>query len=362
MLKFNPRKRAPIRTVRGGKEGGEVLAVKPEAPASSQPVRTLSSREDANPAVRLSGRGRDLTAVRAHRQVVITKRTHVPRRTAGPARTRARRFVRRPTADNRYVLKQSLGKGGGGTVYLAEDRLLNLRVAIKVLDPVIERHPATVAALMHEARITMGLTHNHIVRLHNLERVKGKYYLVMEYVPGHSLRKILRQYGPMSLDNVVTVVEVCADALSYAHGMGVIHRDLKPGNLLLSDGGVLKVIDFGIASLIDRSAEDGVILGTPCYMSPEQLRGDTVDVRTDVYALAQVVYELLVGRPRLPYEVSADEALAQARSPVTGLPDEMAAVIGKAEAWDPDDRWPTIGAFAEAFVRAADEYMARVRG
>ncbi|MDI6775087.1 MAG: serine/threonine-protein kinase [Verrucomicrobiota bacterium] len=190
----------------------------------------------------------------------------------------------------RYRIREKLGEGGAGVVYKAQDQFLDMPVAIKFLNPQLTHDKQAVASLKAEARIAMRLSHPHIVHLHNLEKSGNKFFLVMEHIKGSTFRELLRVYGRMPLDTVIETFRVCSDALSYAHRYGVLHNDLKPENLLIADDGVLKVIDFGISCLINARQTD-FIMGTPAYMSPEQIRGERLDRRTDVYSLGIMTYE-----------------------------------------------------------------------
>ncbi len=303
-----------------------------------------------------------LYASRTHQQRQLESLAQDVHTSLGPADTKrlahgtlaedgALEKSRMALSNNRYLLKSIIGQGGLGTVYLAEDRLLNLPVAIKVLKPSFTRDAHALATLRQEARIAMQLSHRHIVRIHNLQEDGGLHFLVMEYVPGHTLWTILQRYKKLPLDTVQQIVRVCADALGYAHRHKVIHRDLKPSNLLLDETGVLKVIDFGTAAL--KGAPEffsDKIAGTPVYMSPEQVRGRPLDERTDVYAMGAITYELLTGNPVFPHATEDWESLAHARRVIQGLPDPITCVIEKAMAIDSQHRWASVDDFARALL------------
>jgi DNA-binding response OmpR family regulator len=254
---------------------------------------------------------------------------------------------------DRYRLMAILGEGGTGTVYRAQDTFLHMVVALKVLHPHFTADAKEVAVLKEEARIAMTLSHRNIVRLYNLDRKNGQYYIVMEYVDGCTLDDVLAQNDKMPLEWVLVVARSCASALSYAHEHGVIHQDLKPANLLLSEGGIIKVIDFGLACLIGKQPDPTHIAGTPVYMSPEQKRGLPVDARTDIYSLGIVLYELLTGRTPFPADIKPMDALHMDAEPLTGLADTILAVLGKATAINPDERWSSIAEFTAALIEAA---------
>ncbi|MFH0954067.1 MAG: protein kinase [Verrucomicrobiota bacterium] len=253
----------------------------------------------------------------------------------------------------RYKLVKVLGVGGMGTVYKAEDLLLQMPVAIKVLSAKFTRDQAAVAALKEEARIAMQLSHRHIVRIHNLQKAGGRYFLVMEYVKGRTLRDILDNYKRLPVETVLQVVRVCSDALSYAHRHGVLHKDLKPTNVMLAEDGVLKIIDFGIAGLLGVQRDQNEIVGTLIYMSPEQVRGQPLDARTDVYSLGIIAYELLTGRN--PFPAGTDDPAVVTRGPgeLTGLPPHLRNALQRAVSARPADRWPSVEAFAAALVDVA---------
>jgi serine/threonine-protein kinase len=206
-----------------------------------------------------------------------------------------------PFSSNRYNIFTEISSGGVGTVFRAYDTLLKMDVAIKLLKPGIARDPEALAQLKAEAAVAMKLSHEHIVRLHNIEHEKGHFYIVMEYVEGQTLRSIIDSMGALSLHAVLDITHACAMALSYAHGQGVLHRDIKPENIMINNQMVLKLVDFGLAIKLARGHEQSdFIEGSPGYLSPEQLHGLTVDARTDVFSLAVVVCELLTGKRAFP--------------------------------------------------------------
>jgi DNA-binding response OmpR family regulator len=258
---------------------------------------------------------------------------------------------------DRYSLGGIIGEGGLGTVYKATDLLLNMPVAVKVLNAQVSTNERAIATLKEEARIAMQLSHKHIVRLHNIQQEKNHYYLVMEYVKGHTLWDVMEQHGPLALDSVLQIVYVCSDAISYAHRRGVLHRDLKPDNLLLDENGILKIIDFGIACLVNTQKLNEAIMGTPAYMSPEQIRGERLDARTDVYSMGVIVFELLAGQGPLPDDISFDDVLEKLPLNVScpQIPTVISDVIAQAVAPDREERWGSMYAFSSAMIDAAHQ-------
>ena len=203
---------------------------------------------------------------------------------------------------HRYSLRHVINEGEIGTIYLAFDAMLKMDVAIKMLKPRIAEDHEALSQIKREAAMAMKLSHENIVRLHNIEIEKGRVFIVMEYVEGQTLRAIGDQMGALALPSVLDIALACGDALTYAHGRGVLHRDIKPENLMIDSAFGLKLLDFGIAIKISRGHDKSEYLeGSPGYMSPEQLHGLPLDARTDVFSLAVVLCELLTGVRAYPH-------------------------------------------------------------
>lgn len=187
------------------------------------------------------------------------------------------------------------------------------------------------------------------------KREGSQYYLVMEYVRGQTLWDIGTQHGALALDSVLQILYVCSDALSYAHRHGVLHKDLKPDNILLADDGVLKIIDFGIACLVDAQRSVDAIMGTPAYMSPEQLRGDALDARSDIYSMGIIVCELLTGMPPFPGTITLDNIWDHLPFDTSRLPvaEAMRNVIAQATDPERDERFDSMFEFGAALIDAA---------
>ncbi|WP_291161022.1 serine/threonine-protein kinase [Gemmatimonas sp. UBA7669] len=264
-----------------------------------------------------------------------------------------------------YQIVQRLGDGGMGTVYRAVDRLLERDVAIKVLRPELGHREDLVDRFLSEARALARLNHPHIAILHGLERHDGELHMVMEFVRGETLEQLVERSGALPWTRVVAWCMEALDALDHAHDMGVVHRDIKPANIMVSSAGVVKVMDFGIARLRGqhRRTQTGHTVGTPLYMAPEQLRGEEVDARTDVYAMGAVLFELVTGR--VPFEADSDYALILRKlqdtppplqSLVPGTPAVLNDIVQRAMQHEPDARFPTAQAFSEALERVRAEY------
>lgn len=204
------------------------------------------------------------------------------------------------TFASRYDIKEVLGVGGMGMVYKAIDRELGETIAIKTLKSDFMAQDATALERFRgEIRLARKISHRNVVRTHDIGESGGVYYITMEFVEGKSLRDLVRSRGRLPVAVVLTVGKQLARALEVAHEQGVIHRDIKPANIVVEPDGVLKVMDFGIARLAQRKegvTQAGLVIGTPEYMSPEQLLGDDLDGRADLYAAGVVLYECLTGR------------------------------------------------------------------
>src|SRR3954470_15890694 len=198
---------------------------------------------------------------------------------------------------NRYELGEAIGHGGMADVYLAHDRLLDRRVAVKVLLPQFATDPVNVERFRREAQAAAGLNHPHIVAVYDWGEEDDTSFIVMEYVPGQTLREILQAHVRLGPTDAARIAAEIADALSFAHAHGVVHRDVKPGNVLITPQGQVKVTDFGIAraETSEPLTKTGAVLGTATYFSPEQAQGFPLDGRSDVYALGVVLYEMLTG-------------------------------------------------------------------
>lgn len=269
-----------------------------------------------------------------------------------------------------YSLQRELGRGGMGIVYLARDVHLDRDVAIKVLPPAIASDEGSRQRFLREARMAAGLSHPHIVPIHRVGEAGGFVFFVMTYVAGETLGERLRTRGPLAPDHAMRILREVAWALAYAHGRGIVHRDVKPDNILLETGtGRALVTDFGIAQQSEtRRVEEsgavsdaGLVMGTAHFMSPEQIANTPVDGRSDIYALGVVGYLAVSGR--LPFESGAlpavlvRQAMEAAPSVMTvapGLPVTMAATIDRCLARDPAARFQDGEALAAALAPPTD--------
>lgn len=274
----------------------------------------------------------------------------------------------------KYLLVRPLGLGGMGEVWLAKNEATGAEVALKVLLPERLSAQDALERFRREAHATAQLSHRAIVRafdLIDLDPAKGKLLLVLERLQGHTLADRLEHVGRLTIPETLDVVLPILSGLEHAHRAGVVHRDLKPENIFLAvepDGQVLpKLVDFGISKMRNATLSitaRGALVGTPCYMAPEQARSEEIDPRTDIFAMGIVLHECLSGT--VPFNgqqlhevvrsVLEDEA-----QPVPGIPEELWAVIARALAKRPDDRYPSAAALAGALVSSVPAHHAALR-
>jgi eukaryotic-like serine/threonine-protein kinase len=265
----------------------------------------------------------------------------------------------------RYHLEGRLGFGGMSTVHLAFDMRLERRVAVKLLAEHLAEDPTFVSRFQREAQAAARLVHPNIVQIFDsgLDEQSGRHFIVMEYIEGQSCAEILRDDGWVEVDQAVAIVEQACAGLHYAHRHGVVHRDVKPGNLLRAREGEVKLADFGIAKATEQSSitQVGSVLGTAAYLAPEQARGEEAGPRADLYALGVVAYQLISGR--LPYEATSltELALKQQREEpalldtlVAAVSRELAEAVALALALDPRERYQTAREMGRAISDGAD--------
>ncbi len=268
------------------------------------------------------------------------------------------------TIAKRYRVEGRLGVGGMSTVHLAFDQRLERYVAIKLLAEHLADDPTFVSRFRREALAAARLVHPNIVQVFDFGFDEGhhQHFIVMEHVPGNSCAELLRDRGHLDVEQAVEIVAQSCRGLDYAHRNGVVHRDVKPGNLLVSDADVVKLADFGIARATDQSSitQVGSVLGTAAYLAPEQARGEEAGPRADLYSLGVVTYQLLSGR--LPYEANSLSELTlkqQRESPIPlddlnpNVPRELSQAVAMALAIEKEARPPNAIVLAEALRNGA---------
>ena len=256
---------------------------------------------------------------------------------------------------DRYELEELVGSGGMSSVYRAHDRLLDRTVALKVLHEHHLQDPEHVERFRREARSAAVLSHPNIVTVIDRGEHDGRQFIVFEYVGGENLKRLIEQNRPLPIATALELATQIARGLSFAHRNGLVHRDVKPQNVLLNGDGQAKVTDFGIARSLDVQrglTQTGTVLGTSDYIAPEQAQGQHVDEQTDVYSLGVVLYELLTGEVPFPGENFVAIAMQHINEPPPSVrakradvPPRVDAAVQRAMAKDPRDRFPTMAEF-----------------
>lgn len=266
---------------------------------------------------------------------------------------------------NRYVIEELLGQGGMSAVYKATDPNLKRVVAIKMIHTHLSNDPDFVKRFEEEATAVAQLRHPNIIQVYDFNRDDDVYYMVLEFVPGETLQdhlKRLNQSGRrLSVTSAMEYIANACDAVDYAHQRGMIHRDIKPANLMLNTQGQVILMDFGIAKIVggQRHTATGAVVGTAMYMSPEQIKGEQPDRRTDIYSLGVTLFELVSGRPPFEADSAMTLMMMHINDPVPDprklnpdVPEALVAVINKALAKDPNDRYQTAAQMAAALRNA----------
>jgi serine/threonine-protein kinase len=283
----------------------------------------------------------------------------------------------------KYRILSKLGQGGMGSVFKARHVAFDELRALKVMNPELVSDELFVKRFKHEAVITRKLQHPNAVRVDDIDETEdGRPFIVMEYIEGQSLKKVMQEQGPMPVLRVCSIIKQAAAGLDAAHRLGMVHRDIKPDNIALIEtpqGEVAKVLDFGIAKIKESRAEDsagsgltgtGVIIGTPQYMSPEQAmgkRGDDLDGRSDLYSLGVVMYQMLAGELPFKADTAMDMLLAHLQKPPLplqtvrpdlGIPDKVANLVARLLEKKPEARVPSAGALIEDIANIEGEFAA----
>ena len=264
-----------------------------------------------------------------------------------------------------YRVTQLLGEGGMGAVYKAVDTMIEREVAIKVLRPEIGRNANLLQRFRAEAVTLAKLNHSGIATLYSFQQHGDEFLMIMEYVPGKTLEAIERDRGALPVELAVPLFTRILDAIGPAHESGVLHRDIKPANIMLTTWGAVKVMDFGIARIAGaaRQTREGALVGTMEYIAPERVKGSEGDIRSDIYALGVVLYEMLAGH--LPFNSSNEFELMKmhleaevptfATQGLGNIPPAVEALVRRAMAKKPEDRFATCEDFAEAVHQAAGD-------
>src|SRR5688500_4968447 len=251
------------------------------------------------------------------------------------------------TTIGRYRILEKVGQGGMGVVYRAHDTLLERVVALKIIATSIEDNPELRERFFREARAAGQLSHRNIITIHDLGEHEGQPYLAMEFLTGEDLQHRLARQEPMSLRRKLEIAAETCDGLSFAHRRGLVHRDVKPANIFITDEGVVKLLDFGLARMVaSELTRSNTMMGTVNYMAPEQVRGERSDHRADIFSLGVVLYEMLSGRKAFQgdsFATTMYKILQDVPEPLlnidSSLPHEIVWLVEKALAKPRDERY-----------------------
>jgi len=251
---------------------------------------------------------------------------------------------------HRYQIVEELGHGGMGRVYRAVDKKLNEEIALKLIRPEIAADRSTLERFHNELKLARRISHPHVGRMYELMEDAGTHFITMEYVPGQDLRGLIRQTGQLTVGKAVAIGKEICEGLAEAHKQGIVHRDLKPSNIIIDRAGDARIMDFGIArSLAVKSRTGvGVMIGTPEYMSPEQVEGREVGARSDIYSLGIILYEMLTGRVPFegdtPFTVGVKHKSETPKNPKVlnpNIPDDLSGIILRCLEKEPSKRYPS---------------------
>jgi len=260
---------------------------------------------------------------------------------------------------NRFEVIRKVGGGGFGTVYLVNDTAVKEELILKVLRPHISMDETMIKRFVHELKYSRRITHRNIIRIYDLLELEGGHAISMEYFPGTNLARIIKDAGRMDPVRGLRLVVQIASGLAAAHAEGVVHRDIKPPNILVGDDDVAKIVDFGLASMAQdagsRLTKSGILIGTPHYMAPEQIKGEEVDARTDIYSLGIMMYELFSGQPPFLGENAVNILFQHINSEaptlsevIAGFPHEVSRLVAWAMAKRCEDRPPDVPTFLQS--------------
>jgi len=264
----------------------------------------------------------------------------------------------------RYQIIEELGKGGMGKVYKVFDKEIEAKIALKLIKPEVSADKTTIERFRNELKIARDISHKNICRMYDLGKEEGSYYITMEYVQGEDLKRLIRKMGQLSPGQAISIGKQVCEGLAEAHRLGVVHRDLKPQNIMVDEDGNARIMDFGIARSIKAKGITGasLMIGTPEYMSPEQVEGKEADLRSDIYSLGVVLYEMVTGR--VPFEGDTpftigvkhkSEIPKNPREINAQIPEDLGRLILKCMAKDKDKRYQSAKDVADDLARIEKE-------
>jgi serine/threonine protein kinase/Flp pilus assembly protein TadD len=261
-------------------------------------------------------------------------------------------LIRGTTLANRYEIIEELGKGGMGRVYRVEDTKLNQEVAIKLIKPEIAKDKKTIERFRNELKTARMIAHKNVCRMFDLGESEGAHFITMEYVRGEDLKSMIRMSGQLGTGTAINIAKQVCDGLAEAHRLGVVHRDLKPQNIMIDKEGIARIMDFGIARSLESKGITGagVVIGTPEYMSPEQVEGKETDQRSDIYSLGVILYEMVTGSVPFegdsPFMIGVKHKSEMPRDPKeinTQIPEDLSSVIMRCLIKDKEKRYQSAG-------------------
>lgn len=259
--------------------------------------------------------------------------------------------------ENRFQILKELGRGGMGIVFLALDKQLKENVAIKVLSPFLSNDSESLERMRREVTAARKITHTNVIKIYDIAEANGLHYITMEYFPGENLRQLITRKGTLSLQEGLQIAFQICDGLEAAHSEGIIHRDLKSQNVIMNDRGHAKIIDLGLArtNQLEGMTATGLIMGTPEYMSPEQVLGRRTDERSDLYSLGIILYEMFAGH--VPFKGDSPisvgfqhvkESLISLKSARPDVPEHLSAIVDRLLQKDPAHRFQSVRELREA--------------
>jgi serine/threonine protein kinase/Flp pilus assembly protein TadD len=264
------------------------------------------------------------------------------------------------TFAGRYQVIEELGRGGMGRVYKVHDTELNEKVALKLLRPEVAADADTVERFRNELKSARQVAHKNVCRMFDIGRAEGAPYITMEYVPGEDLKRLIRKIGQMPAGRTVSIARQIAEGLAEAHTHGIVHRDLKPQNIMVDEGGNVRIMDFGIARSLEKKGITGagIMIGTPEYMSPEQVEGKAVDARSDIYSLGIILYEMTTGRVPFegdtPFTIGVKHKSEKPRDPRElnpALPEDLARLTLRSLEKEKEKRFQSAGELIDELAR-----------
>jgi serine/threonine protein kinase/Tfp pilus assembly protein PilF len=296
-----------------------------------------------------------LPPTESSREPDLTSRASPPEDISAPTKTieaPKQELTTGSTFAGRYQIIEELGRGGMGRVYRVMDKKLNEEVALKLIKPDIASDKKTVERFSNELRMARKIVHKNIARMFDLNEERGTHYFTMEYVRGEDLKRLIRKMGRLSAGQAISIAKQVCDGLAEAHKLGVIHRDLKPQNIMVDEDGNSRIMDFGIARSLEGKGITGagVMIGTPDYMSPEQVEGKETDQRSDIYSLGIILYEMVTGQTPFegdtPFSIGIKHKSETPRNPKelnSQLPDDLTRVILRCLEKDKENRYQSAG-------------------